>query len=93
VSLNVVVAHNNMANWPKASNEVSHAGQDRTSIWNDVQVYESFCLTPFVITVTELGIVLSRSGSAGGWHEAIPSHIADECGPKKTCSFDVRRSE
>ena len=88
-----MVAHNNMANWPKASNEVSHAGQDRTNIWNDVQVYESFCLTPFVITVTELGIVLSRSGSAGDGKPAIPSHIADGCRPKNACSFDVRRSE
>jgi hypothetical protein len=72
---------------------VSPDPQDRTSIWNDVQLYETFCLTAFIITVTELGIVLSRSGSAGDGKQAIPSHIADGCRPKNACSFDVRRSE
>jgi len=31
---------------------------ERTTIWNYVQLYEIFCLTQFVITVTELSIVL-----------------------------------
>jgi hypothetical protein len=33
-----------------------------TTIWNDVQVYEIFFLTPFVIVVTELALFFSLRG-------------------------------
>jgi hypothetical protein len=40
-----------------------------TTIWNDVQVYEIFDLTRFIIVVTELPLSLSLRGKSG-WGSA-----------------------